>query len=94
MKLVRRKGTTSPVWPYHPILAARAGFEVFDDEPEQKGEPETASIQVDVAHEAYSITDKDQLRAMLSDRGVKVNGNPSIKTLQDRLAGVMGADAA
>jgi hypothetical protein len=94
MKLVRKVGTTSPVWPFHPILAAREGFEVFDDGAKQKAESKAAPAPVDVAHEAYSTTDKDQLRAMLADRGVKVAGNPSIKTLQDRLAGVMGADAA
>jgi hypothetical protein len=34
----------------------------------------------------YDITDKDQLRAMLKDRGIQVAGNPGLKTLQDKLA--------
>jgi hypothetical protein len=37
----------------------------------------------------YEITDKARLRAMLAERNVVVAGNPSLKTLQDRLAAAL-----
>lgn len=38
-----------------------------------------------VVTNVYEITDKARLREMLTERNIVVAGNPSLKTLQDRL---------
>lgn len=97
MQLLRKKGTLEPTWPYHPMLALRPDMEIVPGSGVEVSTTVANDADIPVADGAldvYAITDKDQLRAILRDRNVKVVGNPSLKSLQDRLAGVVGESDA
>jgi hypothetical protein len=47
----------------------------------------------DSALDVYAITDKAELKRLLSEKGVKVAGNASLKKLQDSLAAALKGDA-
>lgn len=117
MRMLRKKGTTDRVYPWHEMLERRGDMEEFDDgrpEPNKskpfeehlvaqeaegitvptiKATPD-APLAVGEKIDPASITDKDQLKAMLADRGVKLMGNPSVSTLQAKLAETMGVSHA
>ena len=85
------------LWPYDDMLARRTDFETVNVD-EKPGKIVTKDADAGPLHgssgagdeeqlDPYGITDKDALRSMLAKRGVKVSGNPSLKKLQDLVAG-------
>ncbi len=78
MQVCRKKGTQSPVWPYHPLLAGRADIEVIlIADPERPPKASEKKPDADGDHKQETAphdqpTSKAEILEVLKDRGVKV----------------------
>jgi len=90
MRMLKKINTDGPLFPWTQILADRGDMvEATAEVLANAGDETDVVSSSDSTIDPLAITDKDELKRLLAERGVKLPGNPGLTTLQAKLAEVL-----